>query len=78
MPNIKGEIETGAFYPYTSFSDNSALYGQSNNGVRLTGDDRGGELIILFNASRSYQIYKDNCNAVRVKSYGVYIWVRTN
>ena len=78
MPNISGRIETGAYYPYTSFSNNSALYGQSNNGTRLTGNDGGGELVILLNASRSNSTYRDNCQHVRPYSYGVYMWIRTN
>ena len=76
LPNINGQvgnvvrkdnINTGAFY-----YDNPSSYGIGNKGSYFT------TYPVKFSLAKDNSIYKQECNAVRVSSYGVYIWIRTN
>ena len=74
LPNIKGKPPRTPF-----FSSPEGAFSVSSAGANVS--DCGGCYGIVnveFSAARSSSIYRDNCNAVRVKSYGVYIWQRTS
>ena len=62
----------GAFYCYTGTATTRDGYSNSYN--------TNGYCMGAFSAARLYsgKKYRNNCNAVRVQSYGVYIWQRTS
>ena len=76
LPNI-----TGCFHSTTEkqywFEPYGAFYRESLSGDGVDGGNGHFDRMCI-NASRSNSIYRDNCNAVRPKSYGVYMWVRTS
>ena len=77
LPNITGSIygdefpnnnhseATGAFIKHTSTHSDTSV------------GNAAPSMYIKFDASRM-GYYKTNCNAVRPRSYGVYMWVRTS
>ena len=59
-------IYKGSLYRISTAAD----YGFSG------GDSLMADYVVGLDASKSSTVYKNNCSAVRVKSYGVYMWRR--
>lgn len=83
LPNIKGSIDERAVYNAERFAnDSGSLYhvaqGSStkwSTGSSLSSTGRKLEKI-LFDASKSNNIYSDLCNHVQPNAYRVYAWRR--
>ena len=73
LPNIVGVV-TDLIADKGSIS--GAFYTQEGLGSMATKGSYYGTKKVTFNASQYNSIYRSNCNAVRPKSYVVYIWVR--
>ena len=76
LPNISGQFgplddHSGRLRGYTS----GVFYNYQNWDYDATSSTSGNGFILGFDASRM-GYYKNNCKAVRPKSYGVYMWIR--
>ena len=77
LPNITGRAGGDEFPRSAGMFAEGAFYYAGDNWDTIAGAGHA-SAIIGFDASRLYsgKMYRNNCNAVRVQSYGVYMWVR--
>ena len=76
LPNITGTV--GHLDDGAKSTFGGAFYNKENSKYDASSSWSSGNGFVLgFDASKSDGIYKNDCKNVRVKSYGVYIWIRT-
>jgi hypothetical protein len=78
LPNIQGQIiasrrDGGSCYATGVFTQSTSWTWSAD-----VDDKTIRECNYYFSASSSNDTYRNNCLAIRVKSYGVYMWVRTS
>ena len=75
IPNITGKISTGS-RTWASIVAQGAFYASGTGGTTAN-DGSGSAKTVLFDASRSSSVYKDDCETVQPPAYLVNIWKRT-